>query len=660
MIPPRPVTVALSVLLAACSAPTTPPAGRAGASDGAAEETPTVEALLGRSCELPGEAESRPVGDARSGGSIGLATRGKDRVAYVADAEGGRVHVVDARSGAVRSAVRLGGKPRQLAVVGDGRVVVTLEDEASVVVLAPSTDRGLGALCARRLPDGPWGVAVSADDADVIVTSAWAGAVTVLDAATFTPRATVAVPRAPRGVVVGERRFAYVTHLVGGTLSRVDLDALHVGPTSVELAARASSPLVPDVQVDGWRTASQGYALTSVIVAPSGGAEAPTPSGRFAPELGPGKGTRPKAPAPYAEGPPERILAPLVSVDPGSPRTGANYYSAPLGMPRQTAAVSAVDPSTARPLSDRVLAMSPLDPVGECLLPRAIKARGGLAFVACQGIDAVLTLDARALDPSRAELRRVHVPEGPTGLALDESGGLLVHSEHARAVTALDARGGVVWSTLLHGGSAGEAWIRGRKLFHRTDEPNISRDGVGCASCHPDGLEDGVTWTTPEGPRQTPMLAGRLHGTAPYGWSRDQTTLARYVTDTIGRLGGRGLADQDMTALVAYLEALPAPRPRRDEAAGERGRELFYAEDVGCATCHVAGRGVDGRSHALAGAHPMDTPSLRFVGATAPYFHDGRYATLEELLSDPRSHMGASHVLATEDRAALAAFLRSL
>ena len=38
----------------------------------------------------------------------------------------------------------------------------------------------------------------------------------------------------------------------------------------------------------------------------------------------------------------------------------------------------------------------------------------------------------------------------------------------------------------------------------------ISADGRVCASCHPDGREDGVAWVTPEGPRQTPMLAGRL------------------------------------------------------------------------------------------------------------------------------------------------------
>src|SRR5206468_3441016 len=58
----------------------------------------------------------------------------------------------------------------------------------------------------------------------------------------------------------------------------------------------------------------------------------------------------------------------------------------------------------------------------------------------------------------------------------------------------------------------------GRKLFHHTDDPRISQDGRACASCHPDGREDALTWSTPEGPRQTIMLAGRVAASAPYGW----------------------------------------------------------------------------------------------------------------------------------------------
>jgi hypothetical protein len=56
----------------------------------------------------------------------------------------------------------------------------------------------------------------------------------------------------------------------------------------------------------------------------------------------------------------------------------------------------------------------------------------------------------------------------------------------------------------------------------------------------------------------------------------------------------------------------------------------------------------------------LDTPSLRFLSGTAPYFHDGRYATIEALLADPTSRMGDLSTLSAGDRAALAAYLRSL
>jgi cytochrome c peroxidase len=56
----------------------------------------------------------------------------------------------------------------------------------------------------------------------------------------------------------------------------------------------------------------------------------------------------------------------------------------------------------------------------------------------------------------------------------------------------------------------------------------------------------------------------------------------------------------------------------------------------------------------------FDTPSLRFIRGTAPYFHDGRYPTLEALLEDPTSTMGHADTLSVQDRAALAAYLRTL
>ena len=54
------------------------------------------------------------------------------------------------------------------------------------------------------------------------------------------------------------------------------------------------------------------------------------------------------------------------------------------------------------------------------------------------------------------------------------------------------------------------------------------------------------------------------------------------------------------------------------------------------------------------------TPPLIFVGGTAPYYHDGRYPTLEALLADNLDRMGQTSHLPPEDLSALAAYLRTL
>ena len=56
----------------------------------------------------------------------------------------------------------------------------------------------------------------------------------------------------------------------------------------------------------------------------------------------------------------------------------------------------------------------------------------------------------------------------------------------------------------------------------------------------------------------------------------------------------------------------------------------------------------------------FDTPSLRYVAGTAPYFHDGRYKTLDDVLTAPDHAMGQSTRMSRQDRAALVAYLETL
>ncbi|MGV3554381.1 MAG: cytochrome-c peroxidase [Croceibacterium sp.] len=115
-----------------------------------------------------------------------------------------------------------------------------------------------------------------------------------------------------------------------------------------------------------------------------------------------------------------------------------------------------------------------------------------------------------------------------------------------------------------------------------------------------------------------------------------------------------------------------------------RGRELFMTAagqgGAGCATCHLPptfALTANSRSNGLDAGETrlFKAPSLRNVGLTGPYMHDGRFDTLAKVVGfydsgvqagpalDPRLRRGAEPLrlgLRAADRAALVAFLHTL
>jgi cytochrome c peroxidase len=127
--------------------------------------------------------------------------------------------------------------------------------------------------------------------------------------------------------------------------------------------------------------------------------------------------------------------------------------------------------------------------------------------------------------------------------------------------------------------------------------------------------------------------------------------------------------------LAAFLRRglVPPPAQRRGLTAEERrGRELFSSPATRCASCHSPSSEYTDQSLSRfpeapsppgfepEGAVAFKVPSLRHVGGTPPYFHDGRYPTLEELIEKNDDRMGRTRHLSAPDRAALIAFLRTL
>ena len=103
------------------------------------------------------------------------------------------------------------------------------------------------------------------------------------------------------------------------------------------------------------------------------------------------------------------------------------------------------------------------------------------------------------------------------------------------------------------------------------------------------------------------------------------------------------------------------PNRDADDPAVDRGRALFYRSDVGCSGCHSGSLYTDNAFWALYGLDAVNTPSLRGVAATAPYLHDGRAATLRDVLELSRDGgMGDTSLLSEDELTDLEAFLRSI
>lgn len=611
----------------------------------------------------------------RKGGKVALVRLGDDNLAYVADADDNSILTFDLDRGIARARTPVAGAPAQVLVLEDGRVAVTLRDANRIQVLEPAENNArapLAPVCTQATPAEPFGIAATPDDQHLVVTSAWARKLTRFDAATLKPGRQHDLSREPRDVLVADDGSrAFVAHVVGGKVSVVDLEERRdaVRPIDIRVpVVNASRSFGTNAKTT--RESCQGFALAKTLPIP----------GALDPKRG-------------------RIFAPRVTIEPGDASRPSSGYGNAQFAKLEAPIITVLDEDAERSLTPALIGgmnrgrFGSTGTSGECLLPRAaatVTQRDSL-LVACVGTNAIVEYDARGVDPSNLERRRWSVPAGPLGLAVDQSAQrAVVWSQFDRELSVIELS--AKSSTPAKIVSAPKAKVhklstleeKGRKIFHATDNPAISKDGRACASCHPDGREDALTWPTPVGPRQTIMLAGRLRGSAPFSWLGAHKSLEVHLDNTFERLGGTGLknrtdkADDDLDALIAYLEAMPAPVQRgalpdpRKAKLIARGEALFQDQAQGCERCHSGG-GTDASQHKLAEptAAPFvpsnpraedgfDTPSLRFVGGTAPYFHDGRFATLEDLLMNPGGRMGHTLHLSRRDALALTAYLETL
>lgn len=633
--------------------------GRTPTSSGSSEVSPT---RLPKAPDSPHWLALEPAdaAGAVSAGAVAIARLGDRSLAFVADADDSAVVTFDLDALRPLASTPLGARPSAVLVTTTGRVVALGADDGQAHVLAMAhVDQPLAGEHRVALPDEPVSAALVPGGDTLLVTSRWGHALSLVPLGGEAAPAVIDLPRDPAAVVASaDGHRAFVFYAVGSRASVVDLEERSIRTVSLDRkiqreAVFSKKSRILDEDLDP---------IQPDPFADAKGPMSPPRSGVASPRLT--ESVTLHVDQAFAVARTQAgIVAPVVEVD-----TGADDFSGGYGGRVAAATPSVVsfdDAGKTAPAKQRVF--------GRCLLPRgiAVDAAAKTLFVACLGSRQIAVLRAGA---HGFELRPpVDVPSGPVAVSVDERGHrAVVWSAFDRVVSILTIAGDpklVASATLPRSTPAPPAAVlRGRALFNASFDDRIASDGRGCASCHPDARDDGLAWSSPGGRLQTPMLVERIEGTAPYGWDGAAPDLEHHLSHTTARLGGTGLLRKDVADIEAYLATLHVPEGARetDPAIVARGEVLFRSDDTGCAGCHAGAALTDGDSHDLQsmGHEPtrrgFDTPSLHLVGHSAPYFHDGRYATLADLLAGSDGAMGHTSQLSPEDRAALQAYLRQL
>ena len=214
----------------------------------------------------------------------------------------------------------------------------------------------------------------------------------------------------------------------------------------------------------------------------------------------------------------------------------------------------------------------------------------------------------------------------------------------------------------------------GELLFH--DARNCFQSWQSCSSCHPDARADGLNWDLLNDGFGNPKNVRTMvnaHRTPPA-----MSLAVRGTAEDAVRAGLKNILfavrpEAEAEAIDAYLKSLqPVPSPwlvdgRLNDSA-RRGQKLFERDDVGCAKCHRGRLYTDLKAYDVGtpsdcdADHDYDTPALTEVWRTAPYLHDGRAATLQDVLTtcNTAQQHGRTDQLSQAELDDLVAYLGSL
>ena len=307
--------------------------------------------------------------------------------------------------------------------------------------------------------------------------------------------------------------------------------------------------------------------------------------------------------------------------------------------------------------------------------------------------DEAIRLNARNLGlSSEYVLARVPTQSNPKDIVASPDGRwIYVANRLSDSIQVIDAGNNQVADTIDLGGPKIETVLRrGARLFNYS---SISfQKQLSCNTCHPEYHLDGLVYDIvgpEEGIGQNLVDNRTMRGiadTGPYKWSGKNPTLQRQDGPRAAQLFFRshGFEKDDLEATVHFIESLPLKKSRYASADGrlnefqKKGKAAFeraYTKDGRyipvanrCITCHPSPYYTDRMTHDVGtqsntdDSGEFDTPQLGDVYDTAPFLHDGRCNSLEEIWTvfNPGDTHGATNDMAKENLNELIEYIKTL
>ena len=557
---------------------------------------------------------------------INLAVSGDGKRLYVVAQESNALLIVDAGNNKVINKIGVGVQPHSVILSKDGRkayVSNLWSDNVSVIDLTAGrvTDT-------LKTGNGPAGLALSADGKALYVVNSFSSDVSIINLYSKEEINRITAGNNPTGAKLSpDGKFLFVT-------SR----RMAITPYGEPLASELTVINDSTRRISEYKKIESAYMMENVAFTPNG-------------DLGFVTLIRPKN------------YVPSIQVEQGW---------------MMTHGFGVIEPGKGGKISELLIDEPDSfysDPFGIAITPDGKKA-----FISSSGADYISVIDIDSIRKlingaspevlklysnnlgisSHYLLKRIHTGANPKGIALSPDGKLLyvaemlddnigvINTESLQKVSSIDL-GGPRRITVAR---------QGRRLFNNSS--HTFQNQYCCYTCHPDMHEDGLVYNMSGkdmGRNVTNTMTLRdISETAPFKWSgtnltvykQDGIRFSTFLTRT------ESFSYKDLDAMTAYiLTGIKNPPNLQYNANGElteaqlRGKKIFertkdnsgaeISEGNRCITCHTPPYYTNRKMsyvQTLASTDDsilFDTPHLNDIYASAPYLHDGRAATLEEI-----------------------------